>query len=152
MKISVSLGNLDRAVKQLERYAKKLESSTDEIDRRLSEIAADEARERYRGGIAVTAEEHGVTATGDSVVFQEFGAGATVVDPFPGGADVTSIEIMQGSYSRERRGPYWASGYESWEFGGRAYTQVEPTNALFFGMLEAKDRAGEVAREVLNGD
>ena len=147
--ISVSLGHLDDAVKALRKYAKKLEQSTDEIDRRLSEIAADEARPRYRGGVAVTAEEHGVAATGKSVVFQEFGAGATISDPFPDGADV-SFEIRRGSYSDLHEGPYMQSGYEYWTFGGRRYEYVEPTNALFYGMMEAKERAAEVVREVLH--
>ena len=149
MKISGSLGHLDRAVKQLERYAKKLEQCPEEIDRRLSEIAADEARSRYRGGVTVTAEDHGVIAEGDSVAFQEFGAGARISDPFPDGADV-SFEIRKGSWSDAHEGPYKQSGYKYWTFGGRTYTYIEPTNALFYGMEKAKEEAGRIAREVFD--
>lgn len=149
MKISVSLGHLDRAVRQLEKYAKKLEQCPEEIDRRLSEIAADEARTHFRGGVTVSAEPHGVIATGDSVVFQEFGAGARISDPFPDGADV-DFEVRRGAYSDLHEGPYAESGYEYWTFGGRRYEYVTPTNAMFHGMMEARAQAGAVVKEVLN--
>ena len=100
MKISMTLSpeSIERAAEQLREYAKRLETATAEIDRRLSEEAAEEAAQHYGPGITVEALDHGVRASGEEVVFQEFGAGARISDPFPGGVDI-GVDIRRGSYS-----------------------------------------------------
>ena len=150
MKIRMTLSpeSIERAAEQLREYAKRLETATAEIDRRLSEEAAEEAAQHYGPGITVEALDHGVRASGEEVVFQEFGAGARISDPFPGGVDI-GVDIRWGSYSEMNLGEYYQSGYEKWHYAGEEYRYVTPTNALFYGMMRAKDRAAEVAKEVL---
>jgi len=152
MKISMSLdpASIAAALNRLEVYRERLEAAPDEIDRRLSEIAAETAEAYYSPSVTVTAEEHGVRASGDDVVFQEFGAGARISDPYPGGSDV-SIEIRRGAYSDLVGGEYAQSGYEAWHYGGREFRYVTPRNALFYGMEAAREKAAEVSREVIRG-
>lgn len=150
MKISMDLSptSIEKAAEQLRQYAKRLREASDEIDSRLSTEAAEETATHYDADIMVEALEHGVRASGESVVFQEFGAGARISDPFPDGADI-GVDIRRGSYSEMNMGEYWQSGYEQWHYGGEEYHYVTPTNALFYGMTRAKERAAEVTREVL---
>lgn len=148
IKMSLSAESIRKAADKLRAYAKRIESAGNEIDRRLSEIAAEEAASHFGPEITVEALDHGVRATGEEVVFQEFGAGSAVMDPFPGGADI-GIEIRQGSWSDAHQGEYARSGYEMWHHNGVEYRYIVPTNAMFHGMMKAKEMAGEVAREVL---
>lgn len=136
---------------ELRRYAKEMQDMADDVTVRLSEVAADEARSHYSSDVTVEATSNGVTATGESVVFEEFGAGARISDPFPGGADV-SFEIRRGAYSDLNEGEYARTGYDHWHHDGQIYQYVTPTNALFYGMERAKEEAARVAREVFSQD
>lgn len=152
MTISMDLSkkSILKAAKELKKYAKQLKKAESEISARLSEIAADEAKNHFDSEVMVTAGNNGVTASGYSVVFQEFGAGARISDPFPGGADV-DFEIRRGAYSDLHNGEYAQSGYEMWHHDGEEYRYATPGNGLFYGMMEAKEQAAEVVKEVLEG-
>ena len=150
-RISVSLDPRDfkDLADELRRYANSMQDLADEVSRRLSEVAADEARSHFSSDIQVEAIEDGVVATGESVVFEEFGAGARISDPYPGGADV-DFEIRRGAYSDLNEGEYARSGYELWHHNGDEYRFITPTNALYYGMEQAKEEAGKIAREVFD--
>lgn len=136
---------------ELRRYASHMDEMAEQITRRLSETAAEEARSHYSSDVTVDTTENGVVATGESVVFEEFGAGARISDPFPGGADV-DFEIRRGAYSDLNQGEYARSGYELWHHNGDEYRFVTPTNALFYGMEKAREEAVKTAREVFGSD
>lgn len=140
--------SIEQAAKKLAAYAVRLRDSETEITRRVSEVAADEARDRYDEDVFVYGTDHGVIATGESVVFQEFGAGARISDPYDGGADV-DFEIRRGAYSDLYGGEYAQSGYEKWHHDGEEYRYITPTNALFYGMEAARAAAADIAKEVL---
>ena len=148
--ITMSLDPKDctKAAKELEKYARYLERATGEIDLRMSQEAAEEARTHFDEDVTVTAMDHGVIASGESVVFQEFGAGARISDPYPDGADV-GIEIRRGAYSDLNGGEYTETGYQYWHHDGERYEYVTPVNGLFHGMMAAKERAAEIAKEVI---
>lgn len=152
MKISMDLSrkSIQAAAKALADYAKHLKDCETAITERLSEIAAEEAAEHFDEDVTVTPTANGVLATGPSVVFQEFGAGARVSDPFDGGADV-SFEIRRGAYSDLHDGEYAQSGYEMWHHDGIEYRYVTPGNGLFYGMMKAREEAPNIAKEVLRG-
>lgn len=138
------------AAKRLERLADRLERGaiTSEITRRVSEAAADEARNHFSADITVMPHDHGVTAVGEQVVFEEFGAGARISDPYPGGTDA-GIEIRRGAYSDLYGGEYAQTGYQFWHHDGERYEYVTPVNGLFHGMMKAKDEAPGIIEEVL---
>ena len=143
-------GDLSRMADELRAYAAKLRESGPKISERLAEVAAEEARGHFSAGIAVDHTENKVIATGDYAIFQEFGAGAAVEDPFPGGSDV-SVKIDFAEYSRKNGGELFRT-QRSWHFGGKEYFYVTPTHGLFHGMEKARAEAGKIAREVLNSD
>lgn len=142
--------DLERMADELRAYAAKLRESGPKISEKLCEIAAEEARGHFSAGIAVDHTENKVIATGDYAIFQEFGAGAAVSDPFPGGSDV-SVDIRFAAYSEKNGGELFRT-QEYWHFGGKEYREVVPTHGLFHGMERARAEAGKIAREVLNGD
>lgn len=145
--IDLSEESIANAVAMLRDFETQIRDSATKITSRLSEIAADEARERYDDDVFVYATDHGVIATGESVVFQEFGAGARISDPYDGGADV-DFEIRKGAYSDLYGGEYAQSGYQQWHHNGEEYKYVTPRNALFYGMEAARAAAPRIAGEV----
>lgn len=147
--IGLSADSIEKAAKQLADYARGLRFAAGEIDHSLSVIAAEEAASHFDENVSVAALEHGVMAVGDSVVFQEFGAGARISDPYPDGADV-GFEIRRGAYSDLHEGEYAQTGYQYWHHDGEIYQYVTPTNGLFHGMMAAKERAAKVAKEALS--
>ena len=150
MKISFSLDpkSIQEAADELMEYSKKLRRAEFMIDQKLSQIAAEEAGKHFDGDVTVSALDHGVMATGESVVFQEFGAGSRISDPFPDGADV-DFEIRRGAYSDLNGGEYAQTGYEYWHHNGERYEYQTPRNGLFYGMMAAKENAAEAVKEVL---
>lgn len=151
MKLHATLdpSSLMRLAEDLKDYAKRLEEeAAPEIESRLATAAAAEAAGHFSEGVAVTASGNRVIASGSEVVFQEFGAGARISDPYPGGADV-GFDIRRGAYSDLHGGEYAQSGYELWHHGGEEYRFVTPGNGLFYGMERAREQAASVAKEVL---
>lgn len=142
--------SLTEVAKQLEKLADKLEQGevSHEVVRRVSEVAAEEARSHFGTDVTVSAHDSGVIATGESVVFEEFGAGARISDPYPDGTDA-AIEIRRGAYSDLHQGEYARSGYKEWHHDGERYEYVTPVNGLFHGMMKAKEEAPGIIEEVL---
>lgn len=137
-----------KAAQALREYATKLEDSTEEIQSKLCRVAAAEAAKHFDEDVTVTPAGDRVIAEGESVVFQEFGAGARVFNPYPDGGDV-GIEVRQGAYSDLHYGEYAQNAYEFWHHDGKVYEYVEPRNGLFHGMMQALEDAPDIVREVL---
>lgn len=148
--MSLSPASIKNAADELKKYAKHLRDCESHIAERMSEEAAEEAAEHFDEDVSVEALANGVRATGNSVVFQEFGAGSRISDPFPDGADV-DFDIRRGAYSDLHNGEYAQTGYEMWHHDGLEYRYVTPRNGLFYGMMHARDRAKDIAKEVLKG-
>ena len=149
IEFDLSPESIEKAARELREYAERLRNAESTISERLSEIAADTARDHYSEYVMVdTVPGGGVLACGDSVVFEEFGAGSRISDPYPDGADV-DFEIRKGAFSDLHNGPYAQSGYSHWWYGGKWMRYITPRNALFYGLEEARSREAEVAREVL---
>ena len=144
----LSQRSLQKLADDLMEYARRLETAEEEIVQRMSTEAAAEAGKYFSEGVSVFPNGHGITANGESVVFEEFGAGATVRDLFPGGADV-SFEIRRGAYSELHHGEYEQTGYEYWHHHGQRLTHVDAGNGLFYGMEAARSSAPEIVKEVL---
>lgn len=150
IEMDLSPSSIRSAANELKKYADHLKACESHIAERLSDEAAEEAAEYFDDGVSVEALANGVRATGESVVFQEFGAGLTISDPFPDGADV-SFQIRRGAYSDLHQGEYAQTGYELWHHDGIEYRYVIPKHGLFYAMMRAKERAKDVAKEVLKG-
>ena len=138
--------SIARAEAEMNRIIKSTSSKIDQFLKELAEIGQRAAQGAYGdgGAVIVTVEpiENGfaINASGDAVVFLEFGAGSAV----NGGnryAEYMPFEVRPGSYSEVHYDPqtgsprpsYHLDGY--WEFGGVHYTEVYPRN----GMQNAHD-------------
>lgn len=150
MKIQFRLDprEIRKAAQALREYAAKLEDSTEEIQSELCRVAAAEAAKHFDEDVTVTPAGDRVIAEGESVVFQEFGAGARISNPYPDGGDV-GIEVRRGAYSDLHEGEYAQTGYEYWHHDGERYEYVTPRNGLFYGMMQALEDAPDIVREVL---
>ena len=146
-RIEVSLDKLQKLADELLRLADRIDKAPKSVNAMLVAAAAEEARNHYSDRITVEETENAVRATGNSVAFEEFGAGARISDPFPDGADV-DFEIRKGAYSDLHEGEYAKSGYESWHHGGEEYKYVTPTNALFYARERAIAEIPEAANEL----
>lgn len=120
--LSLSGSSIDRAIKELKAYQKRVEQKTNELANRLAEIGANEARVRFMGAqysgdndAVVTVEPiangYKIVATGGSVFFIEFGAGVYYngAEPYPEPrpAGISEIgEYGQGKGSRKAWGFY----------------------------------------------
>lgn len=149
MRIDIKLGpdSIRDAAEMLESYANRLKNAAEAIQTELCKTAATEAARHFDGDVTVMPAGDRVTATGESVVFQEFGAGAAVRDPYPDGAEV-DFEIRRGAYSDMMGGEYAQTKYEYWHHDGEKYTQVVPVHGLFYGMMAAKDAIPEIVKGV----
>lgn len=119
MKISVDLGNIPKAIKELEEYRDSLIKKNKEFLQRLADIGAKEARTRftyaqYDGDNDVVVEEPEwlnentivVRAKGSSVLFIEFGTGVHYSTPVHEKADELGYE--RGGYGQGRgKNDFW---------------------------------------------
>ncbi len=113
MKIKVSLGNLSKAVEELEQYRDSLVEKHKEFLQRLAEIGAAEAKTRfslaeYDGTNDVVVDEPqwvndttiAVRASGSSILFIEFGTGVHYATPVHEKAEELGYE--RGGYGQGR--------------------------------------------------
>lgn len=148
MKVSLDPKSIRDAENKLWELVSKLSQCSDDIASELCKRAANEAAKHFDGDVTVMPAGDRVIAEGESVVFQEFGAGSRISNPYPDGGDV-SFEVRQGAYSDLHEGDYAQNAYEFWHHGHEEYEYIEPRNGLFYGMMQAIDDAPEVTREVL---
>ena len=123
------------AQKRLDDAMNDFDKKVDEFLFRLAAIGQRAAQGAYGNAIAVTVEKAPdgfiLRASGDAVVFFEFGAGSRT-DPSNRFAKEMPFEVRRGSFSDSKNppGPYARSGYRSWEFAGVRYEYVEPRNGM----------------------
>ena len=169
MKIRVTLSDsgINEALRQLEDYSRKLQDKADKLTKELAAIGLEVARvgfaeAQYDGtnDVSVTVEDKGkgykaVVATGQAVLFIEFGTGVTYADNHPQKPDgiVGRGEYGKGHGSRRTWGYYGEPGTSGTviDRGGKqvVLTHGNPAN---MSMFNAKERMRQdierVAREV----
>lgn len=145
IRVTLSEGGINRAIQQLERYQKSLETRTAKLVDELVDGGAEMARYAFGGwGNVDKISEDGtglIEVSGENVIIAEFGAGMATMEDHPL-AENAPVPIERGSYSElvgsgEFAETYEASGGEDgwWHFGGKEYHQVVPRH----GMLDARD-------------
>jgi len=86
MEITINIGNLDKAIKDLEAYKKSLDDNVSKLVSKVTEYGKDEAMLNFSNAhydgtndVKVTSKAHGhegeITADGQAVLFIEFGTG-----------------------------------------------------------------------------
>ena len=174
MKIKVSLGNIDEAIKAIEQYEKNLEKKTKAFMERLAEIGADTAKTKFS-----TAQYDGendvvvgdpkwidnkrlvLSATGRSVLFIEFGTGVHY-------SSASHPKEAEFGFSRGTYG-HGLGKLDSWRYEGNPGTNGElitegkhkgevktygnPANrCMYEAGKEMRKQIKEIAKEVFSSD
>ena len=174
MKIKVSLGNIDEAIKAIEDYEKRLEQKRKTFIERLSEIGVETARVSFKNaqydgyndvvvsdGRWIDDNRLVLSATGQSVTFIEFGAGVHYSSPPHPKAD--ELGFARGSYG------HGLGKLDSWRYDGDPGTNGEiittgkhkgeikthgnPANRCMYDAgKEMRNKIREIAKEVFGSD
>ncbi len=144
--------SIDQAVKDFNKISKDLDKKIDRFIAALVKIGKEAAKKTYGGAISVTSEQTGDTewvikASGEAVVFFEFGAGSAT-DAGHRYAGEMGFPVHRGSYSEENGGMYQATGYRFWVFGGRPYTEVRQRPGMLRAYEAIKQAIPETAKRI----
>ena len=174
MKVDVNIfdyASVSRATRRLDEYYSDLSRKADEVCRRLAELGCtratlDFSNATYDGvndvDVKVEAIDNGyrVRATGNAVMFIEFGAGVyhNGTGSYPGELEPGVVGI--GEYGQGRGKHDWwfykgplgnAGGVASDKYPGLYLTHGNPpAAAMYHAKQEVKDAVERIAREVFN--
>jgi len=142
--ITLSIGSINKAIKDLERYQARIERKSAELVNELVDGGAEMAKYAFGNSVSVEkVAEDGVgiiEAVGDAVMFMEFGAGMATMENHPMASNAPA-DVYRWSYSEQvgsGEGYYTAmmnGGNGYWHFGGKVYSAVYPRH----GLLDARD-------------
>lgn len=93
-----------------------------------------------------TADGYTVRATGDDVVFLEFGAGVTTDPLADSKVESSTIPLTEGSYSATHGMYYINNGY--WYYKGQRISGVLPSNAMWLAREDTINQLPQIANEV----
>lgn len=151
--LELSSRSCDKALKQLERYEKRVRPKMDEVCKRLAMLGRDEAQrffdmaENGNTGTIVTIQkiENGwsIVASGEKVYFVEFGTGDAVTNEH--GFSV-SVPVYPGSFSEENGQQYSVYGY--WFYGGELLTETPIYAPMYHADRKIRENVQQVFREV----
>ena len=158
IKVGLSEKSIDNAISELQAYKKNLPVWADEICKRLAFMGATKvslgfSRAIYSGDkdVEVSVEPiqngYSIKANGESVLFIEFGAGATYGYGHP---EAKEYGMGPGTYPGKG---HWddPSGWWIPQEKGGGHTYGNPPAAVMFHTAnELRDSIYEVAREVIN--
>ena len=161
---------IDKAIKDLDKFAKELEPKMDKVCKEVAEIARAEAQkgfDRYTGpdgntvhvdppvklqggGYQVLASGAMIVDTetmapiGNEVVFEEFGSGTAA-----GGHPLASeFGIYPGSWSESEYGIGAFAELGHWKYKRKKYNAIAGTFAMYFAGRKMRIEAKEIARKV----
>lgn len=162
--------SLDRAIKQLQDYQKKLDEKAQEVAKRLAEIGATRAEIDFENApydgnkefdISVEKTDNGysVKTSGKSVLFVEFGAGVTYGGGHPQAAE---FGMGPGTWPEPHYRKYHGQLYANWENPSGWYLPKEsggghtfgnaPAMPMYNAEQEIKSNIERVVREVFSSD
>lgn len=162
MKITIDIFNqqsLNNALIALEKICLNIESACNEITERLAKIGRQVVEAEYLSAMdekpfEVTIEQtnkgYMVIATGENVVFLEFGTGVLTED-YEGRESELPILIQPGSWSQtEGRGNFVVGSHEYWYHNRKKYSGTIATKGFYFAKQEMKEQAKIIAKEVFH--
>ena len=175
MKIKCTLGTIDKAIAEIERYQKELDKKVHTLMERLAEVGIEVADARFKRAIYdgtndvvvnkspvwIDQNKLAITASGNSITFIEFGAGVHyAADSHPKAAEF--------GYNRGGFGHHLGK-LDSWRYEGDPGTNGEvitegkhkgeikthgnPANrAMYESAKEMREQIKKIAKEVFGDD
>ena len=162
--------SVDKAIKDLQNYQKRLDEKAQEVAKRLAEIGATRAEIDFSGAdydgnkefdISVEKTDNGysVIASGQSVLFVEFGAGVTKGGGHPQAAE---FGMGPGTWPDPHYHKYNGQLYANWEnpsgwylpksAGGGHTMGNAPAMPMYNAEQEIKANIEQIVREVFSSD
>lgn len=162
--------SIDKAIKQLRDYQKKLDRKADEVAKRLAEIGATRAEidfdnapydgnKEFEISVEKTDNGYSVTASGKSVLFVEFGAGVTYGGGHP---QAEEFKMGPGTWPEPHYHKYKGQLYANWENPSGWYLPKEsggghtfgnaPAMPMYNAEQEIKSSIEQIVREVFSSD
>ena len=159
IRMTLDSSSIDAAINELQAYASGLQEKANEIARRLSEIGAVNVSLGFARGIysstndvSVTVEERGegsyaIVASGETVLFIEFGAGVTYGYGHPQAGE---FGYGPGTYPGQTHA-MTGKGWWFTENGQSRHTYGNPPNMpMYLTAQGLRERVLDVAREVFS--
>lgn len=163
IKIFIDLdGDLTEAISQVENLIDQI----NEFPKVLADIGVEQAQTGFDNYQAVTKygvadgydrspvnvsaiktkEGAEIVASGEEVVFAEYGTGVFTDDQHKAYSNIATppVEVDAGSYSRENAGVFDRHGY--WHYGGTLYYGSVPTYAMTNTIEELRNGTEDIAR------
>lgn len=163
IKIFIDLdGDLTEAISQVENLIDQI----NEFPKVLADIGAEQAQtgfdnyqaiteygdadgyDRSPVNVSATKTKEGaeIVASGEEVVFAEYGTGVATDDQGRAYSNITNppVDVSEGSYSRENAEVYEKHGY--WHYGGTLYYGSYPTYAMTNTIEELRNGTEDIAR------
>lgn len=148
--MQVQVSGISHALQTVQRYA-DIDRKVLEIARRLCEIGEPIIRAIHGNHATITTEQtkngYKITASGEDVLFIEFGAGdaagrdAGLYDSVPG-------SVRPGSWSETHAQMYSRFGF--WVFAGHIVHEVPPSPAFYYAYEYMVQNLPHIAEEVFN--
>ena len=167
MAATITVRGLDEAVYEVRNLSTTFKSRAREFCNDLGEVAKNEAQDRYSvwnvtvenipgkksisNTVKATSNRDLVandgSVVGSLILISEFGAGMLAGDH-----EWASLvpEVYPGSFS-EKYGSGEFARDKQWHFGGRVYTEIVPTRAMWHGATLSEMVADKIAAAVFSG-
>lgn len=145
--------SIDKALKKLDEIQKQFDVKVDQFLREVAELGAGAARAAYgSSSVSVAVEsrgknEYAVVATGEPLLFLEFGAG-DATDKSHWNASVITTPVYPGSWSGSPLGSKMYFRFGFWVFGGQIYHEIQPKRGMLAAYEAIMQNWQDVARRV----
>ena len=147
--MQVVVSGVEHALHTISRYA-DIDRKLQEIAKRLCEIGEPIIKAIHGNHATVTTEAtkngYRITASGEDVLFIEFGAGDQAGSE-NGSYDAVPASARPGSWSEGHAQQYSTLGY--WYFGGHKFTTVAPSPAFYYAYEYMVQNLPQIAKDVL---
>lgn len=146
--MQVQVNGVSHALRAVQRYA-ETDLKIEEVMRRLCEIGEPIIRQIHGHSATVTTEPtkngYKITASGEDVLFIEFGAGDQAGSE-NGNYDAVPAVARPKSWSETHKQQY--SRYGFWYFGGQRFTTVAPSPAFYYAYEYMVQNLPQIVKDV----
>ena len=147
--MQIRVSGVERTLRTIQRYA-DIDRKLQEIAKRLCEIGEPIIKAIHGNHATVTTEAtkngYRITASGEDVLFIEFGAGDQAGSE-NGSYDAVPASARPKSWSETHAQQYSKYGY--WYFGGHKFTTVAPSPAFYYAYEYMVQNLPQIAKDVL---
>ena len=156
--------SIDEAIKEIKKNKQDLQEKAKRVCKRLAEVGLSVARiyfipEAWSGNTDVTLtvepipNGYKLVASGEDVLFMEFGAGVTAGLGYDTKEITPPVDITPGSWSKQHNGQFWQTYQENpanghWYYRKQEFDGIAPQMGMYHASKESKAQIEKVVKEV----